>query len=133
MLTYTSDLQGVTSERLSGFFVGWPSPPTPETLLRVLRGSHRVVLARDGEQVVGFVTAISDGVLSAYIPLLEVLPEYGGRGVGSELVRRLLADLSDLYMVDVMCDDDVAGFYAKLGLTRAGGFVNRNYARQSGE
>lgn len=133
MLTYTSDLQGVTPERLSGFFVGWPSPPTPETLLRVLRGSHRVVLARDGERVVGFVTAISDGVLSAYIPLLEVLPEYGGRGVGSELVRRLLADLSDLYMVDVMCDDDVAGFYAKLGLTRAGGFVKRNYARQSGE
>ncbi len=27
-------------------------------------------------KVVGFITAISDGVISAYIPLLEVLPKY---------------------------------------------------------
>ena len=39
------------------------------------------MLARDDAgRVVGFVTAISDGVLSAYIPLLEVLPEYQGAG-----------------------------------------------------
>jgi ribosomal protein S18 acetylase RimI-like enzyme len=77
-----------------------------------------VVLAKDGDRVVGFVTAISDGVLSAYIPLLEVLPEFQGRGIGSELVRRLFDRLGDIYMVDVVCDESVVPFYARFGLQR---------------
>jgi len=83
-----------------------------------LRGSSHVVLARDGRRVVGFVTAISDGVLSAYIPLLEVLPDFQGRGVGKELTRRLLAQLDGLYMVDLSCDEELVPFYEALGLTR---------------
>ena len=63
-------------------------------------------LALDGDAVVGFVTAASDGVLSAFIPLLEVLPAYRDRGIGAELVRRLLGQLDDLYMVDLCCDAD---------------------------
>jgi GNAT superfamily N-acetyltransferase len=80
-----------------------------------LRGSSHVVLARDGARVVGFVTAISDGVLSAYIPLLEVRPEYQRQGIGTELVRRLLDVLRGLYMVDLVCDEDVVPFYERLG------------------
>jgi ribosomal protein S18 acetylase RimI-like enzyme len=57
-------------------------------------------------------------MLSAYIPLLEVLPDFQGRGIGKELTRRLLGALDGLYMVDVVCDEDVAPFYAALGLTR---------------
>ena len=101
MIEYAGELTGVEPQHLDGFFVGWPSPPSPERHLEVLRRSSHVVVARDGERVVGFVTAISDGVLSAFIPLLEVLPEYQGRGIGTELVRRLLARLDGLYMVDL--------------------------------
>ncbi|CAN5189789.1 hypothetical protein BH18ACT12_BH18ACT12_03640 [soil metagenome] len=84
----------------------------------MLRGSSQVVLACDGTRVVGFVPAISDGVLSAYLPLLEVLPEYQGRGIGRELVRRVLAALGGLYMVDLVCDEDVVPFYERLRLQR---------------
>ena len=66
--------------------------------------------------MVGFVTAISDGVLSAYVPLLEVLPDYQGRGIGSELICRMLARLNDLYMVDLVCDAELVPFYERLGL-----------------
>ncbi|AZI43573.1 GNAT family N-acetyltransferase [Deinococcus psychrotolerans] len=133
VISYSADPQTLMPEQLTGFFVGWPNPPSPETLLRLLQSSYRVSLACDGQKVVGFANAISDGVLSAYIPLLEVLPDYQGRGVGSELMRRLLAELDHLYMVDVMCDDEVAPFYERLGLRRAGGLIQRNYARQSGQ
>jgi ribosomal protein S18 acetylase RimI-like enzyme len=118
VIEYVTDTDGVEPGHLSGFFVGWPNPPSPERHLETLRGSSHVVLARDGERVVGFITAISDGVISAYIPLLEVVPEYQGRGIGAELVRRLLAQLGDLYMVDLCCDEDVVGFYERLGLHR---------------
>jgi ribosomal protein S18 acetylase RimI-like enzyme len=118
VIEYAGELDGIRPQHLEGFFVGWPSPPPPERHLEVLRGSSHVVLARDGERVVGFVTAISDGVLSAYIPLLEVLPDYQGRGIGAELVRRLLARLDGPYMVDLCCDEEVVGFYERLGLSR---------------
>lgn len=133
MIAYSADPHSLTPDQLTGFFVGWPNPPRPETLWRLLQSSYRVSLAHDSERVVGFANAVSDGVLSAYIPLLEVLPEYQGRGIGSELMRRLPAELNHLYMVDVMCDDEVAPFYERLGLQRAGGLIRRNYARQSGE
>jgi ribosomal protein S18 acetylase RimI-like enzyme len=118
VIEYTTDLGALAPEHLDGFFVGWPKPPSPERHLAILRGSSHVVLARDGVRVVGFVTAISDGVISAYIPLLEVLPEYQGRGIGAELVRRLLAEVGDLYMVDLCCDEEVVPFYERLGLVR---------------
>jgi len=116
VIVYTDNSEGVEPAQLEGFFVGWPNPPSPERHLKILRGSHAVVLAREEGRVVGFVTAVSDGVLSAYIPLLEVLPEYQGRGIGSELMRRMLEALGGLYMVDLCCDAELEPFYARLGL-----------------
>lgn len=134
MVSYTSDLTGITAEHLGGFFIGWPAPPTPDTHLRLLRGSDAVEIALDQAtgRVVGFATAITDGVLSAYIPLLEVLPAYQGRGTGSELARRMLERLAHLYMVDLLCDADLQPFYERLGMRRARGMMLRNYRRQSG-
>lgn len=89
MTAYQTNLQGITPQQLEGFFVGWPNPPSPDTHLRILKGNAFVVLALEGGRVIGFVSAISDGVLSAYISLLEVLAERQGRGVGRELMQRI--------------------------------------------
>lgn len=134
LMIYTSSLKGISSEMLNGFFADWPNPPSPETHLKLLENSFKVVLAIDekAEQAAGFITAISDNVLSAYIPLLEVLPEYQHQGIGKELLNRMLKELDGLYMIDLLCDDSHAPFYEKAGMTRAGGMVFRNYERQSG-
>jgi ribosomal protein S18 acetylase RimI-like enzyme len=113
---YAGTAEGVEAKELRDFFVDWPRAPTPEQRLALLQGSDHVVVAREGDRIVGFVTAISDGVLSAFIPLLEVIPECQGRGIGSELMRRMLAVLGDLYMVDLCCDAGLEPFYARLGL-----------------
>jgi ribosomal protein S18 acetylase RimI-like enzyme len=135
MITYQADLEGVAPALLEGFFVGWPNPPAPEAHLRLLAGSQHILLARDesGGQVVGFITAISDGVLTAFIPLLEVLPAYQGRGIGQELMRRMLERLRHLYAIDLLCDADLQPFYARLGMRPASGMLLRNYDRQSAE
>ncbi len=56
-----------------------------------MRGSYRSVVAIDetGERVMGFVNMLSDGLLTAFIPWLEVLPEHQGAG------RRYRADAPD--------------------------------------
>ena len=86
----------------------------------------------DGAAVAGFITAISDGVLSAYIPLLEVRPGHQGRGIGRRLVEDMLDQLNELYMVDLICDDKLKPFYERLGLQSGTGMLRRNYANQSG-
>jgi ribosomal protein S18 acetylase RimI-like enzyme len=133
MISYTDSLDGVTAQHLQGgFFVGWPNPPSPASHFRILQQSAAIVLARteDGT-VVGFITAISDGVSCAYIPHLEVLPAYQGQGIGSELVRRMLDRLRHLYMIDLLCDPDVQPFYMRLGMRPATGMLIRTYDRQS--
>lgn len=134
MIHYLTSCEFLTPEQLTGFFVGWPKPPSAETHLRLLRQSSAVVLAVDEStrRVVGFITALTDGVLSAYIPLLEVLPDYQGQGIGRALVEHMLAQLKDCYMIDLVCDDELRPFYARLGLRPAAAMILRNYSRQSG-
>ena len=127
MIDYTDSLAGVEPRHLSGFFVGWPHPPSPETHLRLLAGSDQIVLAIDREtgQVVGYVTALTDGVLSGFIPLLEVLPAYQGQGVGRALMTRILDRLGALANVDLLCDPDVMPFYERFGMKPVGGMALR--------
>ena len=129
-IAYTDEAESVSAEQLSGFFVGWPNHPDPEAHLEILHGSHAVWLAFDNDRCVGFINALSDGVFYAYIPLLEVLPDYRGKGIGKELVTRMLESLSDMYAIDIVCDESVASFYDKLGLSRCVGMVKRNYENQ---
>src|SRR5262245_54317652 len=126
-IEYTQSLAGIAARHLRGFFVGWPLPISPDVHLRLLAGSDHVVLAIDTEtgQVVGFITALTDGVLSSFIPLLEVLPAYQGKGIGRELMNQMLALLWELPNVDLMCDSDVAPFYERFGMQPVGGMVLR--------
>lgn len=134
-ILYTHAAQGVSPAELEGFFEGWPNPPTPETHLLLLQKSDEVILAwdEDEQRVIGFLTAITDRVLAAYIPFLEVLPAYRHRGIGRELVRRMLERLGDLYMVDLVCDPDLQPFYEALGMRRATGMMVRRYEHQAGQ
>ena len=134
-LEYLDTLDDVTPEQLQGFFVGWPNPPASSTHYRILQGSQHFLLARDRAtgKVVGFITAISDGVLCAYIPLLEVLPAYQHAGIGARLVEDLLTRLAHLYAVDLLCDADLQPFYQRFGMRMANGMMVRNYARQAGD
>lgn len=134
MIAFRESADDITPEMRAGFFVGWPNPPSPATLLRILTSSDVVALAvdRNAGRVVGFATALTDGILVAYLSLLEVLPAYQGRGIGSALVRQVLDQLGDLYAIDLLCDPDVQPFYTRLGLRPAHGMMRRTYEAQSG-
>lgn len=133
MVQYTDSATDLDEAAVTGLFGYWGNPPAAVDILRILRGSDHVVLAVDDEsgRVIGYITAITDGVSAAYIPHLEVRREWQGQGIGSELARRMLATLSHLYMIDLICDEDLQPFYARLGFRPWTGMILRNYARQA--
>jgi ribosomal protein S18 acetylase RimI-like enzyme len=116
-----------------GFFAGWRNAPSADKHFEILSNSDYIVLAvEDHRKVVGFINAVSDKTLSAYVPLLEVLPEYQKQGIGRELVRMMLEILKDFYMVDLCCDETIVSFYQKFKMTRTCGMIIRNYNKQQG-
>ena len=135
MIKFIDSTRDLLPNQLTGFFSTWRNVPSTDTHLRILQNSTHAVLAIDQKthKVVGFITAISDGVLSAYIPLLEVLPAYQNQGIGTELVRRMLDKLSDFYMVDLLCDFGLEHFYSRFNMKPAFGMMIRNYERQAGQ
>ena len=134
MIEYISSLEGIKEEQLQGFFEGWPNPPDENTFLKLLANSDEIVLAVDPSnmQVVGFINAITDKTLMAFIPLLEVLPTHQGKGIGGELVERMLGRLSGFYAIDLLCDRELQNYYKRFGMRPANGMVVRNYENQSG-
>ena len=135
MVRYVDSLDGISENYLTGFFVGWPNPASPETHLALLLGSDIVLLAIDeeSERVVGYVTALTDNVMNAHITFLEVLPDWQHQGIGSELVRRMLEKLSHLYAVSLGCDKNLQPFYTHFEFKPALAMSIWRYNRQSGK
>lgn len=133
-IVYFENLDRISSQDIEGFFVGWHNSPSASTLLSILRNSAHCVIAYDtnARKVVGFVNCISDGILSAYIPLLEVLPDYQHRGIGTKLIERMLELTSHYYMTDLSCDAAMAPFYEEFGMRVGTAMCRRNYHQQSG-
>lgn len=82
--------------------------------------------------IVGYITAISDGVLSSYVPFLEVDKRYQGKGIGSTLLKKILKELDGLYMTDLVCDEEKAGFYEKAGMMKWNAMILRRFEHQVG-
>ena len=129
MIEYKKDLTNIVSDQLSGFFVGWKQPLSKEKHYQILKNSEYIILAFDTreEKVVGFVNALSDEVRFAFIPMLEVLPEYQNRGIGTKLMEILLSDLENISNIDLTCDPELQNFYERFGMLKSRGMVIRKY------
>ena len=73
------------------------------------------VVARDGDVLVGFARALTDGLYRALIDDVVVDEAWRGRGVGQGLIRRLLAELRGVEQVRLACGPELIPFYEALG------------------
>jgi len=98
----------------------WSSAQKPELLLKALVASHSLVTAWADARLIGLGNAISDGYLVVYYPHLLVMPEYQGRGIGTELMRRLITRYEGFHQHMLVADGRALEFYRKCGFKRAG-------------
>ncbi|MEX1262443.1 MAG: GNAT family N-acetyltransferase [Actinomycetota bacterium] len=125
-ITYVDDPADLTLADLASFFEGWRGAPAPERCLASITQADACVLAFDGDRLVGFATALTDRALFAFIPLVEVVSSHRGRGIGSELVRRVTVAFGPIYGTYLCCDENTVGFYERLGFDRVVGMVRRD-------
>jgi ribosomal protein S18 acetylase RimI-like enzyme len=112
------DTHAIDLDQLTTLFnaVGWERRTIDrERLAQLVRGSLYVISAWEGDRLVGFARAISDGAFNAYMSTVAVLPEYQGRGIGRELVRRLLEGHDGIQFV-LHANDRAHPFYLHLNL-----------------
>lgn len=129
-ITYQTGLENLEPSSLGeGFFEGWSNPMSQDKHFQVLKNSSHIVLAMDGEKVIGFINALSDGVHAAFISLIEVLPAYRGYGIGSQLMHRMLEELKPYSCIDLMCDPPLQDFYEHFSMLRSHGMVIRKYLK----
>lgn len=65
----------------------WAAGRPVDVVERSIREAARVVGLYAGDRQVGFCRVVSDGFNVAYLADVYVLPEFQGRGLGTELVR----------------------------------------------
>lgn len=89
-----------------------------------LDNSLYVVAAYDDDEAVGSARIIGDGGYMYLVADVMVLPEYHGKGIGGNLLRRInrwfddLAEDGSCVMVNLMATSGNEGFYEKFGFIK---------------
>jgi GNAT superfamily N-acetyltransferase len=86
-------------------------------LARVVQGSTFVATAWDDGRLVGFARAISDGVSDALLSTITVLEGYRRKGIGRELLRRILHGHDEIAFV-LQAPAELASFCVGAGFER---------------
>ena len=84
---------------------------------KALPASYYHIAAYDGDTLVGYIDCVSNGVTDAYIQDLMVSPKHQGKGVGTELMNKMLAHLKEkrICMICVVFEERLRPFYEKFG------------------
>lgn len=102
--------------------VGWTAyTEAPEVLMRALGGSHRLVVARREDRLVGLVRSISDGATVVHVQDILVHPDEQRTGLGRRLMDELFSGYEGVRQRVLLTDDEDGqrAFYEALGLVEA--------------
>ena len=81
-------IKGFSEKELKDLFlsVNWSSGNYPDKLVIAMKNSSSVFTAWDGNKLVGLINALDDGVMTAYVHYLLIMPEYQHIGIGKKLI-----------------------------------------------
>ena len=100
--------------------VGWQNRVAdPEKFKKLIENTSRTVVAHDGARVVGFGRALCDEVSNGYISMVAVAADKRGKGLGRELVQRLMGDDVGITWV-LRAGRGSSGFWEKVGFECSG-------------
>jgi len=112
--------QVLTTAQLEDLFlsVEWSSGHYPDKLAVAMQNYETVYSAWDGNKLVGLISAMDDGIMTAYIHYLLVRPEYQGKGIGEQLIERTKEKYKDYLRIVLVAYDKECGFYEHCGFKK---------------
>lgn len=122
-IAYSSNTLPSRSEMINLYdSVGWSAYTNdPERLVRSVLNSAHIVCARQSGTLVGLARVVSDFGTLVYLQDVLVDPRMQRRGIGAELVARVLQPFADVRQTVLLTDVDpgTAAFYKSLGFSQA--------------
>lgn len=116
---WVDDAVDVDWEELSALYRAAPlGEKPPDALETVFSASRFTTFAYAGDELVAVGRALADGLDCAYIADVAVRPDHQGRGLGREVIRRLVARADGHKKILLYANPGTEGFYAGLGFRR---------------
>jgi ribosomal protein S18 acetylase RimI-like enzyme len=108
----TVDINKISSLRES---VGWNK--MYNSFKESLDKFYCYICCFDGDELIGFIDIVSNGITDAYLQDLVVKPSYQGKGIGKTLINMAIEKIKSdgIYMIGVIFDKKLLGFYKKFG------------------
>jgi len=92
----------------------------PDRFRRMMENADRAVVAIEGEHVVGFARALFDDASNGYISMVAVAADFQGKGIGRELVKRLMdVDAPQQITWVLRAGRGATGFWEKMGFRKS--------------
>lgn len=98
--------------------VGWINyTERPEMLKEAYKSSLYTIGAYDGDDLIGIIRVVGDGHSIIYIQDIIVLPDYQRRGIGKDLLERVLEKYAHVYqkILLTMNEEKTVKFYESVG------------------
>ncbi len=106
-----------TENQLQELFlsVEWSSGHFPDKLVIAMKNYSNVFSAWDNDRLIGLISSMDDGIMTAYVHYLLINPEYHGKGIGKELVKMITEFYKDYLRIAIIAYDKEVGFYKNCG------------------
>ena len=115
------DTHEFTEEQLKNLFlsVEWSSGHFPDKLVTAMQNFRTVYSAWCGDEPVGMICAMDDGIMNAYVHYLLVNPRFHGRKIGRTLVDMVKEKYKDYLRIAVIAYNDELHFYENCGFVKS--------------
>lgn len=114
--TWVHDTTSVDWQELSELYLAAPlGVKPPDELVTVFSNSRFVCFVYAGDRLVGAGRAVADGLDCSYIADVAVHPDHQGRGLGKQIIGKLVEMSRGHKKIILYANPGAEGFYAKLG------------------
>lgn len=100
--------------------VGWKTAEYPNRLQKAIKNSDYIMTIWQKEELIGLISAITDGYINVFITYLLVKPKYQKRGLGKKMMNDFLEKFDGFGRRILTTESDKEGYYQKFGFNIEG-------------
>ena len=123
--TFLVDPSSDQIRQITGLYrsAGWwgkNMPDDPSMVKQIIKGSHCFMVAMEDEVIVGMGRAISDRGSDSYIQDFTVINSYRGKGIGAEILQRIMARLEKdgIKWIGLIAEGNSDDYYSRFGFKK---------------